>query len=64
MGSFKDDVLPLGFRLAYCTAVTFACSLLLHFAAVRYLLAMASFGLSGHADKLDMHGWKTQIADR
>uniref|UniRef100_A0A383WIW8 CTP synthase n=1 Tax=Tetradesmus obliquus TaxID=3088 RepID=A0A383WIW8_TETOB len=21
-------------------------------------------GLSGHADKLDMHGWKTQIADR
>lgn len=21
-------------------------------------------GLSGHADKLDMHAWKTQIADR
>jgi CTP synthase len=21
-------------------------------------------GLGGHADKLDMHGWKTQIADR
>jgi hypothetical protein len=35
--------------------------LLLHFAAASYLLAM---GLSGHADKLDMHGWKTQVADR